>query len=504
MIDTDGHLACQDVEGSQSFVICQELNTHGHIIDGAEHIAKSLGFKTVISFDTHKPNVMKVLSINGNIHRIPTKLPRKQATKTTCRAYIGSRIKIQIAEIGPYVGWYLDGNERFLLGDFTVVHNTRAGGGEDAANPRYTCISLPWWTHVVFRPEDKRLEKLIEDEGDEQECENLFPILPMHLINGVVGIATAYSTNIPNHNPLDIAFWLQQRNLQDLQPENNHQLPIINPYYKGFKGQILPTPNGFITEGIMTINYDQSVTITELPIGSWTDNYEKKLAGWEEAGIISSFDTFCTDEDIKFVIHKYLDGVPTLKSLKLISKHSYNNMTVLYRTADRGIQPRIYNNVPELIEDWYKLRLAKYVERKALMLIEFDRDIHNLSEKARYIHAVAVDQVLEVRNRPEREILVDMDRMGFTHDLLDKVKTRALNKDQIPLLYKKIQAKRDEKAYLETISPNVTFYNELEEFVVKYCKEEKCARSTMDSCNPVMTLTIGETTPKSTKKKVVK
>jgi DNA gyrase/topoisomerase IV subunit B len=443
-------------------------------IDSVTFLAKSLGFKVEI-FDG-------VLCITINTF------------------FKGSAIQVEIADIGPYVGWYLDGNERFLHGDFTCLHNTRGAGGEDAANPRYTCISLPWWTHVVFRPEDKRLEKLIEDEGEAQECENLFPTLPMHLINGVVGIATAYSTNIPNHHPLDIAFWLQQRNLQDLQPEANHQLPLIKPYYKGFKGQIIPTPNGFITEGIMTVNYDQSVTITELPIGMWTNTYEKKLHEWEEAGIISGFDTYCTDTDIKFIIPKYLDGVPTLKNLKLISKHSYNNMTVLYRTADRGIQPKIYNNVPELIEDFYKLRIAKYVERKFLMLLEFDRDIHDLSEKARYIHAVAVDQSLEVRNRPEREILADMDRMGFAHDLLDKVKTRALNKDQIPLLLKKIQAKRDEKAYLETIQEQATYYNELEEFIVKYCKEEKCTRSTMDSCNPVMTLTIGDMTPKSNKK----
>lgn len=377
---------------------------------------------------------------------------------------------------------------------------TRQNGGADSANPRYTSIALPWWIPVVFRPEDKRLEKLIVDEGEEQECENLFPIIPMHLINGVVGIGTAYSSNIPNHNPLDLALYLQQRLLQDLQPESNHQLPLIRPYYKGFKGQIIPIENGFMTEGIMTINYDQSITITELPIGSWTEAYEKELAKWEEEGIISSFDIYCTDEDIKIIIHKYNDGTPTLKKLKLYSKHSYKNMTVLYRTPNRGILPKIYKNLNELIEDFYKIRLEKYVERKALMLLEFDRDINLLSERARYIHAVAVEQSLEIRNRSEVELFAQMDQMGFARDLLDKVKNRSLTKEQIPLLYKKIQDKQEEKARLEIITPQATWYNELEEFIVKFCKEEKCTRSTLESCNPIMTLNIEDMTPKSNSK----
>lgn len=368
---------------------------------------------------------------------------------------------------------------------------TRNKGGKDAANPRYTCVSLPWWYSFVYRKEDKRLEKRIIDEGEPQECENLFPTLPMHVINGVIGIGTAYSTNIPQHNPLDVAFWLQMRLLQDLQPESNHQLPLLRPWYKGFTGQIVLTGNGFTTEGKMRINMDQSVIIEELPIGTWTKDYEDLLDELEQAGTISGFDTFCTDEAVKFVIYKYLDGAATPKKLKLISKHSYNNMTVLYRTPDRGIQPRIYNDLVLLLQDFYTIRLAKYVERKALMLREFDQDIHDLSERARFIHTVAVTQQLEVRNRPEAEIYADMTRMNFNHDLLDKVKTRELNKDRIPLLLAQIDKKTQEKAALETVTPQAMWFTDLEEFIVKYCREEKCQRSTIESCNPVITLTLG-------------
>jgi DNA gyrase/topoisomerase IV subunit B len=492
LIDTDGTLGHPDEEGSQLFEICQEINTHGHIIDKAEFVARSLGFKTTNSISVRSDSTLKRLRIMGDIHRIPTRLSRKQATRSEVYA-INLGIKVEYTGVGEYVGWYIDGNERFLHGDFTVLHNTREGGGEDSANPRYTSVSLPWWSHFMYRPEDKRLEVRIEDEGEKQECENLFPILPMHVINGVVGIGTAYSTNIPNHNPMDVAFWLQQRLLQDVQPEAQHQLPLIHPWYKGFKGPITLTPNGFTTEGIIKYNNNQSIVIEELPIGRWTEKYEKDLVKMEEEGKISGFDMYCTDENIKILIHSYLDGAVSLKKLKLISKHSYNNMTVLYRTPDRGIQPRIYNDLVQLLQDFYTIRLAKYVERKIIMLKEFDEDIRRLSERARYIHAVAVEKTLEVRDRLEADVLNDMVNMRFDlkDELLDKVKTKELCKDKIPPLLKKIQDKIDEKARVENTSPQAMWYSEIEEFVVKYCREEKCNRSTMDSCNPMITLTLG-------------
>ena len=482
LIDTDGCLKFRESEAKQFF----EIEKHGHLIDSVEYIAKSLGFKTRILITSDK----KVLTINGDIYRIPTRLPRKRATKTTCQNFIGDKIEIQYDGIGEYVGWYIDGNERFLLGDFTVTHNTRNKGGKDAANPRYTCISLPWWTPYIYRKGDKGLEKRVVDEGDEQECESFFPILPMHLINGVVGIGTAWSTNIPQHNPLDIAFWLQQRLLQDLQSEQNHVLPLIKPWYKGFTGQILCTGNGFITEGRFSNGFNGNVVIEELPVGKWTQDYDDQLSTWEDEGIISGYISYCTDTEVKFIIDRYLDGAPSLRKLKLISKHSYNNMTVLYRIADRGIQPRIYNSVTDLLEDFYKLRLAKYDERKAYILEKVAQEIIELQERARYVYAVAVSKELEVRNRPKAAIYEDMTRMSFNHDFLKKVRTIELTVDEIPALQGKIDQKQRHREELEKVSPQQTWYNEIEEFVVKYTKKEKYQRSTFESCNPLMTLTL--------------
>ena len=142
-----------------------------------------------------------------------------------------SEIKIKSVGRGPYCGWYIDGNERFLLGDYTVTHNTRDMGGKDAADARYAETKPEWWIPYVFRREDLPILELKEDEGEEIEPVSFYPILPTVLINGCNGIALAYSTFIPNHNPIDVINWLKAK-------IEGKSLPLLKPWYRGFSGSI--------------------------------------------------------------------------------------------------------------------------------------------------------------------------------------------------------------------------------------------------------------------------
>lgn len=67
------------------------------------------------------------VSISGHLDQIPTRLPRKQAGKRLQRK-TSTRTSFTATNIGKgdYYGFTLDGDGRFLLGDFTVTHNTLA------------------------------------------------------------------------------------------------------------------------------------------------------------------------------------------------------------------------------------------------------------------------------------------------------------------------------------------------------------------------------------------
>jgi len=234
-IDTDGCVKKNKNRNGYHYhaEIYQKDDIHGHLLDSVAQIASSLGFRSRIY---KMSNGMKTLNISGHdLHRIPTIIPHKNIPKVTLdvhtRNYYASRIQIKHVGSGKYCGWYIDGNERFLLGDYTVTHNTRRLGGKDSAESRYAETKPEWWIPYVFRKEDLPILEIKEDEGEEVEPVCFYPTIPVVLINGCNGIATGYSTFMPNHNPLDIIHWLKCK-IQD------KSLPKINPWYRGFSGSI--------------------------------------------------------------------------------------------------------------------------------------------------------------------------------------------------------------------------------------------------------------------------
>jgi len=122
LIDTDGSLTCN----------CYEIITKFNgLKEDVLFLARSLGFAAYAS-----PKIVTVKStgfvgtywrimISGNVSRIPVRVPYKQASER-CQEKDVRRTGFSIEPIGvgDYFGFQLDGDGRFLLGDFTVTHNT--------------------------------------------------------------------------------------------------------------------------------------------------------------------------------------------------------------------------------------------------------------------------------------------------------------------------------------------------------------------------------------------
>ena len=118
LIDSDGHLH------NNCYEICQKRKDWA---DDIAFLARSLGFKVTIGLKHNKKydrNYYR-LGISGNISKIPVRIERKKAgprrqKKDPCK----TGFKIEPAGQDYYIGIELDGDGRFLLGDFTVTHNT--------------------------------------------------------------------------------------------------------------------------------------------------------------------------------------------------------------------------------------------------------------------------------------------------------------------------------------------------------------------------------------------
>lgn len=124
LIDTDGSL----IEGC--YEISQKVK---RIAEDILFLARSLGFAAYMS-ESHKYcwhkgtqrwGVYWRICISGEISEVPTKITRKQAApRQQKKSVLVSNITVEKLDWGFYYGFVLDGNHRYLLGDFTVTHNT--------------------------------------------------------------------------------------------------------------------------------------------------------------------------------------------------------------------------------------------------------------------------------------------------------------------------------------------------------------------------------------------
>ena len=98
-------------------------------------LCRSLGFacykKKCKKICTNSPGGPKTgtyfrCTITGKgVEEVPCKVPRKRLEKREqIKDVLSVGIKIEKLEVGQYFGFQLDGNHRYVLGDFTVTHNT--------------------------------------------------------------------------------------------------------------------------------------------------------------------------------------------------------------------------------------------------------------------------------------------------------------------------------------------------------------------------------------------
>jgi hypothetical protein len=117
LIDSDGY------QFHKSYSIATKWRQLGNQI---VFLSRSLGFKSHISIKNIKGKEYYNVNISGDLSDLPIRLERKKSEK---RNQIKNVLNsgFTISEIGhdDYYGFELDGNHLYLLGDFTITHNTQ-------------------------------------------------------------------------------------------------------------------------------------------------------------------------------------------------------------------------------------------------------------------------------------------------------------------------------------------------------------------------------------------
>jgi superfamily II DNA or RNA helicase len=119
LLDTDGHLA----HGHYDWISKSE-----QLADDVCFVARSLGFSAYKSeaekyCQTGAGGIYYRVSISGDFSIIPTvKHPAFQRLQK--KSVLRTGFNVEMIGEDDYYGWEVDGNHRYLMGDFTVTHNS--------------------------------------------------------------------------------------------------------------------------------------------------------------------------------------------------------------------------------------------------------------------------------------------------------------------------------------------------------------------------------------------
>ena len=377
---------------------------------------------------------------------------------------------------------------------------TRLHGGDDSASERYIFTQLNPLTRYIFPELDDPVLNYLNDDGTMVEPEFYVPIIPFALVNGISGIGTGFSCNIPAFNPSDLVNYLKMKihstmSSQTSNMENLNSYEFV-PYYEGFKGQISKIEdNKFLIKGVYERIDDNKIRITELPVGTWTMPYTTFLEGLmdstdkngkKQTPSIKDFTSVSTEVNVDFTIvfpkgklNELLSVKDDLnvngleKLLKLTTTVSTTNMHLF----DSDCKLHKYKTVQEIIESYYDVRSRLYTKRKDYMLSILEFKLKKLSNKARYIQQT-LDDKIDLRRKTAAqvdEILTNMkfDKIEGDYKYLVKMPMDSVTQENVDNINKDCQTAKDELEELKNTTTQTMWLHELDEFDKQYQNYKK-------------------------------
>ena len=358
---------------------------------------------------------------------------------------------------------------------------TRLQGGDDSASERYIFTLLNSLTRFLFPEADDAVLSYLNDDGTIVEPEFYVPIIPFALVNGISGIGTGFSCNIQPYHPKQLIAYLKNK----LRSISNEAIEFV-PYYEGFKGSIRKiADNKFLVKGLYEKVSEDTIRITELPVGTWTMPYTTFLESLMDGSSvdkegkkippsIKDFTSLCAEVSVDITVQfpkgriqeleKSMDandcnGVEKL--LKLFTTVSTTNMHMF----NSEIKLHKYLSVGEIIDDFYVVRMETYKKRKAAQVAAMETKLVRLSNRVRYI-LETLKGTIDLRRKTAdqvSELLTGMsfNKMDGDFKYLIKMPMDSVTQENVDSITKEKEELDKELAELKAMSLETIWLNEL-------------------------------------------
>ena len=364
---------------------------------------------------------------------------------------------------------------------------TRLQGGDDAASERYIFTQLNPLARLIFPEADDAVLTYLDDDGLQVEPEYYVPILPFCLVNGVSGIGTGFSTDIPSYSPAVLSKYLQAK----LRNEACH-IEFV-PYYEGFKGEVIKVSDDkYAIRGKYERVGDDKVRIVELPVGAWTMPYLAYLDELLEGGVdkegkkvaptLKDVVNLSTEVVVDITVQFPKGKLATMstdaleKMLKMTTTVSTTNMHLF--DAHRKLHK--YGSIEEIIDAFFITRLDMYIKRKAALVAAMRALLVRLSNRARYILEV-LSGVVDLRKKTNQQVVEMLE--GFRYDKIDgdykyliKMPMDSVTEEHVAkIVQEKADTERELEALLATTVEQI-WLRELEQLDKEMTKPKKVVK----------------------------
>jgi DNA topoisomerase-2 len=380
---------------------------------------------------------------------------------------------------------------------------SRLAGGKDSASERYIFTQLSKITRMIFQEADDKILKYLNDDGFPVEPQFYAPIIPMILINGSKGIGTGYSTDIMCYNPLEIIQYLKSK-LVSPSINTSIKTSIIDgaftPYYEGFQGTINKiSEEKYLFKGRYEKLGPDKIRITELPVGTWTNDFKEYLEsltetvlknGKKTAPIVKDYDDMCKDTTIDFIVTLQKGKLDELEAIKLDNdcnglekqfKLFSTNSTTNMHMFDANDKLKKYSTVVEIIDEYFETRLHLYHVRKAYLIEAITKELVLLSNKSNYIKE-NLEGTIDLRRKKRDEVVAMLTAKGYDimendedYKYLTRMPMDSVTEENVSKLAKEHDGKTTELDIIKSTTTQKMWLNELnilEEEYIKY-KEER-------------------------------
>ena len=336
---------------------------------------------------------------------------------------------------------------------------SRIGGGKDSASVRYIFTCLSPITRLIFRPEDDVVLEYNTDDGTQVEPVQYYPVIPMLLVNGSVGIGTGFSTDVPRYNPRDV-LEATRAVLMGNEP------PHLIPWQRGFTGDIVLDDTGtkFMVSGRFTPSKKKNtVTVSEIPFDVSIDSFKEKLDKLVDTGTLKDYKDNCTPDVVDIEVTFKNDCKGVAKTLGLCRNGSLRNMNAFDETGSL----KHFDAPIDVVNAYIGPRLAMYEKRRAKLLEAAALEGRIADNKVRFIQGQLSDEIdLRRKSRAQCADMLrghNLDELEGSYGYLLRMPADSVTEEKVAELLKEQHSCAERIAALEGATPQGMWLSDLAE-----------------------------------------